>query len=593
MRKTIQELMQERSRFIKVPAVVGSLVIAAGVLATYAFADYLANRAAQDFQLATDEQTSLFVRNIESRTAEFEQVLLMLAAYSRTQENMSEATWDDYITQSQIIDRHPFILGVGFVDAIPASERASYEQSARVEHPEFTLRPAGERELYTAIRYIVPIDGINEKALGFDMFSDPTRRLAMTKARDNAKASMTTPVHLVQDGGNPQLYGVLVYYPVYEKDALPATVDERREQLRGYTYIVLRPSDLIDNIEKVDASDQLRTSSFAVADVSTGLSIANQVFTPASSETKYDSTEQATVIDKQWVIALSSYQPALQRFTAPGVTFLLGITTSFALGGLVIFLMTRRLMRLDAMHRNELQRTKDELLALTSHQLRTPASGVKQYIGMLLQGFVGELSPEQESIAKKAFAANERQLETINQLLHVAKADADQLVLQKETLDLVTLTEQVIESMHDDALDHNTEIIIKSPKKSVQVQADERYLRMVLENLISNAIKYSESGKPITVTICGRKETALISVRDRGVGIEENDINKLFKKFTRIPNSLSKSVGGSGLGLFLAQQIMYAHGGDIEVESKPKRGSIFTISLPVEGIKQLVKKETT
>ena len=107
--------------------------------------------------------------------------------------------------------------------------------------------------------------------------------------------------------------------------------------------------------------------------------------------------------------------------------------------------------------------------------------------------------------------------------------------------------------------------------------------------MISNALKYSENGKPIRITIASRHNAAMLSVRDYGVGISEEDLTRLFKKFSRIPNSLSKTVGGSGLGLFLAEQIMLAHCGDIEVDSKLGRGSIFTLTLPIDE-EEIIKK---
>ncbi len=140
--------------------------------------------------------------------------------------------------------------------------------------------------------------------------------------------------------------------------------------------------------------------------------------------------------------------------------------------------------------------------------------------------------------------------------------------------------------------DHESEIIVKGPKRRlIYVFVDERYLRMVVENLISNALKYSEAGKPVRITITARNDKAIVSVRDYGVGIEDADIQLLFKKFARIPNPLSKSVGGSGLGLFLSEQIMLAHGGDVEVDSKVGKGSIFTISVPLHEADSINEKE--
>lgn len=585
MRTTINQLITEQARFIKVPAVVGSLIVAAGVLVTYFFADYLSQRSADDFQTQTDEQAMIFANTIESRTAEFEQILLMLAAYSRSQPGLTKDQWSQFVQHSKIIDRHPFVLGIGYVDVIKPNDLEAYTASRQAESPGFMITPAGERDMYTAIRYLEPQILVNNNNLGFDMYSEKTRQSAMIKARDQAKVAITAPVRLIQDKDKNDKYGVLFYAPVYGTGTTPTTIEDRRQQHIGYTYMAFRPSDFIARIEESN-SPQLLSSSYTVTDTSSGQSMTSRIFSPSKSETRYDASQPADILDRQWMVGLTSYQPAFQRWTAPGITFLLGIVTSFAIGVATTYLMTRRLMRLDLQHQNELQQTKDELLALTSHQLRTPASGVKQYVGMLLQGFVGQLSPQQEAIAKKAFAANERQLETINQLLHVAKADADQLVLQKEIIELHNLTQQVVESMQNTFDDQQSEVTIKAPKKAIYVNVDERYLRMVIENLLSNALKYSPAGKPIKITVTARNDNAIVTVRDYGVGIEEEHIDRLFKKFSRIPNSLSKTVGGSGLGLFLAEQIMIAHNGDIEVDSKIGRGSIFTISMPLYEVDQ-------
>jgi signal transduction histidine kinase len=577
MRQTIAELVRERARFIKVPAVVGSLIIGAGVLATYAFSDYLSQRSSDEFQTKTDEQAMIIANKIESRTGELEQILLMLSAYSRLQPNIDKAQWSQFIQQSNILDRHPYILAVGYVDVVTPEQLPSYIGETQKQIPGFAIRPSGDRQIYATIRVIEPEIEVNKRVIGYDMFSEPVRKATMIKARDQGTVAITTPVTLVQDEGTIDKYGVLAYYPLYRQGSDPQTPEQRQKQIIGYAYAAFRPSDLIATI---DDSNNEEKSSYVITDSSSGKTIANKLADSSKTVTQYSATDQAKILNQQWVVTLTAYQPAFQRWTAPGVTFLLGIVTSFALGGTIMYLMTRRLMRLENLHQTEIQRTKDELLALTSHQLRTPASGVKQYIGMLLQGFVGELTPQQEAIAKKAFAANERQLETINQLLHVAKADADQLVLQKEPINLVEFTMQIVEEMQDSALEHKSDLQVKVPKKDAIVLADERYLRMVIENLISNALKYSEEGRAVKITITARKDTALVAVRDYGVGISEEDTKKLFKKFTRIPNPLSRSVSGSGLGLFLAEQIMIAHDGDIEVDSKVGKGSIFTITMP-------------
>lgn len=298
MKKTVQELIKEGSRFMKVPMIVGSLVIAAGVLATYFFADFLATRSAEDFQQSTEEQITIFARNIEARTTEFEQILLLLAAFTRSMPEITQSGWSDYVAQSQVVERHEFILGIGYVDAVRADQLAQYEQDRQARQPGFRITPEGNREFYTAIRFLQPNNEVNQRAIGYDMFSESARRQAMSKARDEAKASMTTPVKLIQDEGVTDRMGVLVYYPVYASNSVPVSVEDRRAQLRGFTYIVFRPDDLIADIEETDSSEQLQSSSFVVTDTSTGLIMANQVATPAPRETQYDATRQSTIIDK-------------------------------------------------------------------------------------------------------------------------------------------------------------------------------------------------------------------------------------------------------------------------------------------------------
>jgi two-component system sensor histidine kinase SenX3 len=110
---------------------------------------------------------------------------------------------------------------------------------------------------------------------------------------------------------------------------------------------------------------------------------------------------------------------------------------------------------------------------------------------------------------------------------------------------------------------------------------------MVIDNLISNAIKYSYKRTSVTVSISRREDMLAVSVTDRGVGVAAEDRSQLFKKFNRIQNPLSRSEAGSGLGLFLAYQLARAHGGDIEVRTAPDKGSTFTLLMPT---RQIVKE---
>lgn len=236
-------------------------------------------------------------------------------------------------------------------------------------------------------------------------------------------------------------------------------------------------------------------------------------------------------------------------------------------------------------HRDQLQGlndAKDEFISLASHQLRTPATAVKQYVGMLSQGYAGELSKDQENMLNIAYTSNERQLEIIEDLLRVAKVDAGKVYLEKSSYDVVEQIETVIAAQAILFQSRGQSVVLNKPKQEVIVCIDPKLMLMVLENILDNAGKYSQAGGKVTITIEQDSSDTTISIKDNGVGIRKGDYQKLFKKFSRIDNPLSVSVRGTGLGLYWAKKIVDLHEGSIEVTSKLNKGSTFKVKTPVE-----------
>jgi two-component system sensor histidine kinase VicK len=226
-------------------------------------------------------------------------------------------------------------------------------------------------------------------------------------------------------------------------------------------------------------------------------------------------------------------------------------------------------------------RTKDEFVALASHQLRTPATAVKQYLGMVLQGYVGDISELQREMLDKAFESNERQIEIINQILNAARVDTGRLMMTHLPLDVASLVGAIAEDMQRNMEQHKHQFLIKIPKTPLRVVADRGYLRMAIENIVDNACLYTPDGGRVGLTVQVRGDWCVISISDTGVGIKQADLSRLFIKFSRIHNALSVQAGGSGIGLYLADKIVKLHGGSITVTSKLGSGTTFAISLPL------------
>lgn len=245
--------------------------------------------------------------------------------------------------------------------------------------------------------------------------------------------------------------------------------------------------------------------------------------------------------------------------------------------------MTRNLIE----QRDKLQQlndAKDEFIMLASHQLRTPATAVKQYVGMLTQGYAGEVSKEQIKMLDVAYNSNERQLEIIEDLLRVAKVDAGVVYLDKKSYDIGRQVELAMKDLAALFKSRDQTIIYIPPLKQLCVHGDAKLTLMVIENILDNAGKYSKDGSEVNISLGITGDYTTITISDNGVGISKKDIQKLFGKFSRIDNPLSASVKGTGLVLYWAKKIVDLHDGMIEVSSKVNKGSTFTIKTPTLSI---------
>lgn len=568
----------------------GSVILPAAVLviglaATGIYAYMIHTIDTNDFEAGLTQQADSAGAYIDSSMKAYGQRLGATAALFSVKSDVTPEEWSDFHSKSLSRDTLSALMGIGYVPVLSHDVLRASESSLPTSRGEgLTVYPAGEREQYAPILYLEPRDTDNQRAIGYDMYTDSHRRAAMERARDTGGVSMSSPVLLVQDTNLPDPHlGVLLYYPVYRTDSAPQTVSERQAALKGFVYVVLRPHDVVSRYPAL-STERFEDSQVELNDVTSAKpGESSRLFEVSGKDTKTNgplssATYTISLFERNWQVRVSRQQLA-SRQMGPSMILITGGTLSLILAVLSYLLFSRRIHRIQSQLEGEVQRTKDELLALASHQLRTPASAVKQYIGMLTMGLGGELTPQQKVFADKAYETNERQLTIINELLYVSKLDAKQLVIDPRQMNIVELVHKSIDGVVDEAADKDITITFAT-KKPRTIVADARYISMAIDNLISNAIKYSYSGSKVRVQLESSKDLVALHVKDSGVGIDEHDFEKIFQKFTRVDNPLSRESGGSGLGLFLARQLARAHGGDIVLESTPQRGSTFTLILP-------------
>jgi signal transduction histidine kinase len=244
--------------------------------------------------------------------------------------------------------------------------------------------------------------------------------------------------------------------------------------------------------------------------------------------------------------------------------------------GVLIWYFQRTIMQERA-----LEGTKNEFLSLASHQLRTPATNVKQYVGLLLDGYLGSLTKKQKNALQIAYKNNESEIRIMNDLLDVAKLDLKRIQLRKQRVNVVSLVRQAVNDYTPIAESRGQSLKFTAPKE-VSANVDRTYFKSVIEKLIDNALKYSRDNTFISVKVRADEARGVfeVIVKDNGLGIQKREISKLFMKFSRLTNEFSANSEGSGLGLYWVKQIMTLHEGTVLVTTQEGRGSKFTVRAP-------------
>ncbi len=229
---------------------------------------------------------------------------------------------------------------------------------------------------------------------------------------------------------------------------------------------------------------------------------------------------------------------------------------------------------------HEVDRMKSEFISLASHQLRTPLSAIKTYSHMLLDGYMGELSREQRKSLDTIIGASNRMNELVNMLLNVTRVESGNVAISPETTNTTRLCEDVRKEMSLLAHDKDVKLVFRPPKNPTSIKTDVLISKEILINLVSNAIKYSDSGSRVQLKVTSRPDGALFTVNDSGVGIPQHSQEHVFTKFFRAQNVISKETSGTGLGLYLVKGLVEALGGKIWFKSAEHVGTTFYFWLP-------------
>lgn len=220
---------------------------------------------------------------------------------------------------------------------------------------------------------------------------------------------------------------------------------------------------------------------------------------------------------------------------------------------------------------------KARFLAVMSHELRTPLNAIGGYADLMALGIYGPVSTEQQGTLARIGRSKDQLLHLVSDILQYSKLDAGAIVVRRETVRLREHFDAVVESLSDQCASRGVHLVIEPT--TVAVCADPARLQQVLLNLVTNAVRFTDAGGTVTLSAEVRGETTAIRVRDTGIGIAEEHLGTIFQPFAQVDTSLTRRVGGTGLGLTIVRDLTAAMGGSVSVESAVGVGSTFTVAL--------------
>ncbi|OAK75464.1 cell wall metabolism sensor histidine kinase WalK [Lederbergia galactosidilytica] len=238
----------------------------------------------------------------------------------------------------------------------------------------------------------------------------------------------------------------------------------------------------------------------------------------------------------------------------------------------------------DVTEQEKLDRERREFVSNVSHELRTPLTTMRSYLEALSDGAIkdDELGPRFLGVTRNE---TERMIRLVNDLLDLSKMDSRNFTINPDWINFTSFLNQIIDrfEMSKERHVHFKRLL---PKEAVFVEIDEDKLTQVIDNIISNALKYSPEGGTITFRVKLLDDHIEVSISDQGIGIPKDNLTKVFERFYRVDRARTRQLGGTGLGLAIAKEIIGVHGGDIWAKSQEGKGTTIIFTLPYDPVQE-------
>lgn len=479
--------------------------------------------------------------------------------------------------------------GLGFARRVDAEELRPYEYSVRKEMPGFEVWPSGPRDEYYAVEFVEPRNWRNDRSIGYDMFTDPTRREAMERARDTGEPTASGRLTLVQETSVQPQYGFLIYVPAYRRGRMPSNELERRQNLIGFVYSPYRAKDFLDLSLSKEERERFAVSLY---DAPTPHPARALHEAPSADDAPIIATKTFRLAGRSFTLQIKAHPVSMSSARWGGVVIgtALGILVTVLLFTITRFQVSARM----AAERNAERlrqargeavrslRTRDAFLSIASHELKTPLTALQLQVDGLHRAFSTNRPMQAERVQRRLESVRRqaRRLTTlVDDLLDVSRLADGRLHFVAEPVNLGDLLREVSLRFETEAQRLNSPLELLIDDDDLNGHWDSSRLDQVITNLISNALKYG-AGHPIELKAARRGDRVVLQVKDQGIGIAPEDQERIFSRFERaVPD---RNFGGFGLGLWICREIVAGMGGSIAVSSESGKGATFEVTLPLQ-----------
>lgn len=555
------------------PIIASVIIFILGLTATYVTWNESRDKTFQRTETQQKEITNSLESGIRTKTTAIEEILHGTMSFTSNY-NFNSDRFSKYLDSLKISQRYSSIDSIGYIALIDSEELEPILAIMRQTiDPNFTIYPSSKQEKYAPVLFIKSIADKYKRSniLGLNLFSDKKFSELLEKANKESKPTFSGLTSFTGYKDNDSQSSIVYISPIYSSS------NQISANITGYVFATIRASSMIRNVvAAIDPNINVSVYDSKIIDKS------KLLYGIYDKNTTDDYLKTFNIGGRSWLIDLrANTNTSSNSNNQSGTLLILGFVLSLLISLFLLFVIKSKSREIELEKQLDIDSAKEDLISLASHQLRTPATSVKQYLGLVLEGYVGDITKEQEMMLTKANESNERQLAVVNQILNLSKLDNNSVTLKKIQVDLISLANDVI--LDQTLLLSDMDVTVKPKESKIFADVDPLYMRMVIENLVTNAAKYSSTSTNIDIEISESQEEFCVAIRDYGIGIESEDLDNLFVLFNRIDNDLTTNISGTGIGLYISKLIVNLHGGTIEVESVIGEGSTFKVCLPKEA----------